>query len=111
MMKMEYCPECGKRMIEFRHKATFCPKCRYEHRHLARRSMKHDFIHKNPSSPIVVLDREVPNYKSSPVVNAHCPKCGGFKAETWIVTAGSEGIETIEFYRCVSCGHTWRETE
>lgn len=62
-------------------------------------------------SGIAVIDSQVQKLRTLPSVNASCPKCEGKKAETWSMAFGSEDNSQATFYRCVSCEHTWRETE
>lgn len=107
---MEFCPRCGTRLIyQSRSRVSLCcPKCGYKSElHEGEFSKGMSSVERPPS--IAVVDRDTLNLKTISTVRAYCEKCGENKAETWTMAAGSEGISTIIFYRCVSCGHTWRE--
>ena len=113
MFKMEFCPRCGTHLI-YRHsseKSLFCPKCGYVSKTPEGILLK---VNSDParsySSSVAVLDRDMLNLRTTSTVRAYCEKCGEDKAETWIMSVGSEGTSSVTFYRCVSCGHAWRET-
>jgi len=85
-----------------------CPKCGYADSSWVKQyKLYTPMVH---PSEIVVLDRKL-KLKTLPTVKATCPKCMNREAECWAVTFGSEGTEHVSFFRCTSCGHTWREKD
>jgi DNA-directed RNA polymerase subunit M len=38
-----------------------------------------------------------------------CPVCGHNEAKWWTVQTRSADEPMTQFFRCVKCGHTWRE--
>ena len=113
---MEFCPNCESRLIQKPHnKAKLdCPKCgssKEEHGSLKRFHASSLGGFRKSSSGLVVIDRKAQRLRTLPQVDRLCGKCGGGKAETWSMSFGSEDNSQTTFYRCVSCGHTWREND
>ncbi len=44
-----------------------------------------------------------------PVTEEQCPKCGNEKAYFWSKQTRAADEPETRFYKCVKCGHTWRE--
>jgi DNA-directed RNA polymerase subunit M len=107
---MMFCPRCGKLLIRNGRSERFsCPKCGYKtkmHNNLMQKQ-----FNVGKTSVVSILDKGALSLITSPTVNVFCKKCGHSKAETWNVPVGSRDISSITFYKCVYCGHTWRETE
>ncbi len=115
---MEFCSNCGTRLVyKSRDKsALYCSKCRKKSESSGEKLRKGSFSKPSQSRSdcadgIVVLDRKVLKLRTRPRVDSDCVKCNGKKAETWTLDLGSEDHSQAIFFRCVSCGHTWRETE
>ena len=108
---MDFCPECGKRLIYKRRSRglLYCIKCGYESEPVKANFRVRSSVAK--ISNVAVIDKEMLNLRTLPTVGARCEKCGQRKAETWTVAVGSIGLSSITFHRCVSCGHTWREID
>ena len=115
---MQFCSICGTRLIT-KNKgkiALHCPKCKknfecsgekiWKEKANVPSQTRSDF-----PEGIVVLDKNVQKLRTLPTVDSECIKCKGKKAETWTLDLGSEDNLQATFFRCVSCGHTWRETE
>ena len=60
---------------------------------------------------IVVLDKGTMALLTKPTVSTYCEECGTREAETWSIAFGSDTLGGITYYRCTSCGHTWRYIE
>jgi len=103
----DFCPTCGTRLVLSKDNKFHCPKCGYE----SSVPTKQKFTINHNSSKIAVIDEASANLETLPTINVECEHCGKNRAETWIVAGGSEGISNITFYRCTSCGYTWRETD
>jgi DNA-directed RNA polymerase subunit M len=55
-------------------------------------------------TPVVSHEADV-----RPIVDAKCPKCKHTKARFWEIQTRSADEPATRFYKCVNCGHTWRE--
>lgn len=44
-----------------------------------------------------------------PKTEVECPKCGHNEAYWWMIQTRSADEAPTTFYRCVNCGHTWRD--
>jgi DNA-directed RNA polymerase subunit M/transcription elongation factor TFIIS len=111
---MEFCPNCGTRLIlKAQSKVSlYCPKCGYRSEFSGTKFLKEKSGNtKLSDSGIAILDSKVQKLRTLPRVNVLCPKCEGRKAETWTLTMGSEDNSQATIYRCVSCENAWRETE
>ena len=114
---MEFCSSCGKLLIyKPKCKLTFyCSKCKKKIESSGKELVNGE---RNFSSQkcdhtegIIVIDKKLQKLRTLPLVNSDCIKCKGKKAETWTLTMGSEDNSQATFYRCVSCGYTWREID
>jgi len=115
---MEFCSTCGTRLINNpRGKLQlYCLKCKKKFE-TSGENMSNDKStgltksKKTDNQGIVVLDKKTLKLRTLPRVDAECYKCNGKKAETWALNIGSEDNSQATFFRCISCGHTWRQTE
>jgi DNA-directed RNA polymerase subunit M len=112
MMRVEFCPKCDMRMrLRFHSRgALCCPTCSY------RKEFLDYFVPEGVNSnkgidDVVVLDKGTVALLTQPTITVYCEECGGRKAETWSVAVGSGTQGGIMYFRCLRCGHTWREME
>ena len=115
---MEFCSNCGTRLIyNPRGKLQlYCLKCKKKFETSGEnlpndKSTSLTKSKKNDTNGIVILDKQTLKLRTLPRVDAECYKCNGKKAETWTLNIGSEDNSQATFFRCISCGHTWRQTE
>ncbi len=47
--------------------------------------------------------------ETRPVVKAKCPDCGNNEAYNWEIQTRSADEAATQFFKCLKCGHTWRE--
>ena len=100
---MEFCPKCGAILVT-KVKNSVCPRCGYTKKGQVDLTVKEKINEKNE---IPVLKKDVGS--TNPIVEEKCPECGHNKAYFWTMqTRGSDESET-KFFKCVKCGHTWRE--
>jgi DNA-directed RNA polymerase subunit M len=112
---MEFCPECGTRMVSRREKngtkvivQTVCPKC--GHKKAAKKSAEAVAKSiKHPSKERITVIAKEHQIRTLPTAKVACPKCGNNLAYTWQVQTrgGDEG--STQFFRCTKCNHTFRE--
>ncbi len=116
---MDFCSNCGSRLTYDSHgkKKLYCLKCKKKFETSDEKKEKGSSIVQSKSvnahddKGIVILDKKTLKLRTLPRVDADCYKCNGKKAETWALNLGSEDNSQAIFFRCVSCGHTWRQTE
>jgi len=99
---MEFCPKCGSVLITKR-KNSSCPRCGYTKKGVVNLSTKEKIKEK---SEIAVLKKD---FKTEPIVNEKCPKCGHEKAYFWMVQTRSSDESPTKFFKCVKCGYTKRD--
>lgn len=106
---MEFCPECGNLMNpkkEDDEVILVCSSCGHKEKKegdsdsykLVREGKKRE------ETAVIEKDQE-----SLPKTSKKCPECGHEKAYWWMQQTRSADEPTTRFYRCVKCGHTWRE--
>ena len=109
---MEFCQKCGTRLKNASNSPQIlaCPRCGYEKAE----------TEVNPSSTvtgqtfkesIVVINQEEAGLRVLPTIKVDCPKCDGNRANYWTIYAGDaeETIVEVQVFRCMRCGHSWRE--
>ena len=57
------------------------------------------------SEPGVIEDKQI----NLPTARVRCPKCENNKAYWWIRQTRAGDEPSTRFYRCIACGHVWRE--
>jgi hypothetical protein len=58
-----------------------------------------------------LIDKKAAGLRTFPTIGVICPASGKTGSETWAVPVGSDGTtSSLTFLRCISCGHTRRET-
>jgi DNA-directed RNA polymerase subunit M len=91
--------------------ALYCPTCSYK------KEFPEDYVPqfhestKIADDDIVVVDQDLLALLAYPTLNIYCEVCGHRKAEIWSVAFGSGTLGSITYFRCVNCGHTWRDIE
>ncbi len=110
---MKFCPKCGTLMVPRRREGQqvyVCPKCGYEDASTGpgiriARSINHSVKEK-----IIVVEGDTP--KGLPKMKGIvCPKCGHEEAYYWLQQTRAADEPSTRFYKCVRCGHVWREYE
>jgi DNA-directed RNA polymerase subunit M len=62
--------------------------------------------HKQKERELRVIEGAPPTL---PTTRARCPSCGHDVAYWWLRQTRGADEPSTRFYRCVKCGHTWRE--
>jgi len=112
---MEFCPDCGTRLISKREKdgtkpniQIVCPKCGYKKPGKHKPTVAAKTIKRSRKESITVIGKEH-QVRTLPTNQIACPKCGNNLAYVWQVQTrgGDEG--STQFFRCTKCNHTFRE--
>jgi DNA-directed RNA polymerase subunit M len=111
---MDFCPKCNSRMKPKQVKeedkvviALVCPKCGHSSSMPDQKGV--EISDEAPSASIKVVGDEADKLKTMPVTTIECPKCGNMEAQWWFLQTRSGDEPPTQFYRCTSCGHTWRQ--
>ncbi len=110
---MKFCPNDRSLLVPVKKgskTALRCPKCGYEEE--AQQNVKSAYQSKSVvenKNPIIVVAENTVNLPK--VKTRGCPKCGHDEAYVWVQQTRAADEPPTRFYRCVNCGHTWREYE
>jgi DNA-directed RNA polymerase subunit M len=113
---MEFCPDCGMRLISTREKMEkkvifylICPKCGYKKNEGDKPSVVPKAIKRSPQESIAIIGKEVQKLRTLPTVKIECPKCGNNTAFAWSVQTRGTDESSTQFFRCTKCNFTFRE--
>jgi DNA-directed RNA polymerase subunit M len=101
-----FCPECKSLMIS---SAGFlkCRKCGYMKKIDEGDPQMKKKVRMSEREIVIVEDGAA--IKTLPTIAIKCPKCEHNLAEWWLRQLRSADESEVRFFRCVGCGHTWRE--
>ncbi len=108
---MKFCPKCKSIMFPKKEGdkiVWICRKCGYREEESAK---KNELVVKteiNDRKGIPVIDVEAQK-KQLPTVEVECPKCGYNKAIFWLRQTRAADEPPTRFFKCLRCGHVWRE--
>ncbi len=112
---MDFCPNCGKILHTEKDKKSktilMCAKCGFK-RNLEideqvtfTEEVEHNLIREMTT---VMNESEVDSTK--PIKEMYCPKCETKQnVSFWQIQTRSADESPTRFFRCVTCGETWRE--
>jgi len=106
---MKFCPECGGLMLPKKIEEgpiLVCSGCGYVVKAVEPEeyTLVKTFKQKEEESKVI---EEVP--RTLPTTHTSCPSCGHDKAHFWMRQTRGADEPATRFFRCVKCGHTWRE--
>lgn len=55
----------------------------------------------------ILIEKEIP--VALPTTKIFCPKCGHNTAYYWMIQTRAGDEPPTRFFKCVKCGHVWRE--
>ena len=104
---MNFCPKCDTKMRKASGRLE-CPKCRHVQDEEARsRAAPAASAAAQGSADFNVLEGSE-GKEALPTIEIACESCGHGEAVWWMLQTRSADEPTTQFYRCTSCGHTWR---
>lgn len=62
-------------------------------------------VEQKKMEPAVIEGKQI----NLPTARVTCPSCGNDKAYWWMLQTRGADEPSTRFYRCVECGHVWRE--
>jgi len=116
---MEFCPNCGMRLIlkqdsneEEPAPKMVCSKCGYTKNMVSEESKRAHTVNKTKhgvQETITVVSEELSKIRTMPSTKIMCPKCSNNEAYWWMVQTRGADESPTQFFRCTNCSHTWRE--
>jgi len=110
---MEFCDRCGGSMLPKKagkRTILICRKCGKKRTVSTTKGFKIAVAMEKKSENIIVLDKKS-MIDTLPKTNTPCPKCENTEAYWWMRQTRAADEAATRFYRCVKCGHVWREYE
>lgn len=104
---MYFCPHCGN-MLQLENMSGlrfFCQTCPYIHRLAAKVESEVWLDRKGVDDVLGGTDA----WKNADQTDATCPRCSHHRAYYQQLQIRSADEPMTTFYKCVSCGHRWRE--
>jgi DNA-directed RNA polymerase subunit M len=114
---MEFCTECGSRLVPkkvYSGKQALvmlvCTKCEFKKQESNSKVMVNSrIIEHNPKQLVAVIGKEEQELSILPTVRIDCPRCKNNTANVWQVQTRGSDESSTQFFRCLSCGYTFRE--
>ncbi|MCK4313943.1 transcription factor S [Candidatus Bathyarchaeota archaeon] len=115
---MEFCPDCGSRLVPKKEKTDkktnlvfLCPKCGYKKQALSNMvtPKASKAIQPDPQKLVAVIGKEEQKLRTMPTARIECPKCENNLAYVWQVQTRGADESSTQFFRCTKCGYTFRE--
>lgn len=101
---MMFCPKCGSVLIPHKNKDKVVLKCKCGYKGETENAIITEKVKEQKKIEVVELDKPL-----HPIIDTECPKCKHNKAEFWTMQTRSADEAETRFFKCVKCGHTWRE--
>lgn len=108
---MKFCPQCGSLMLVRNVEGKIvwhCTSCGYKEEggNSKENMVLKQRIQHSAKERIVVVEQKV---EVLPKTRAVCPRCGHGEAYYWVVQTRRADEPPTRFFKCVKCGHVWRE--
>ena len=98
-----FCEKCGALLMPKDGKMA-CPQCG--------KVSKSDgkMVEKQEKKELVIMNKKDTEMKY-PEIDQDCEKCECTRCYFWAMQTRSSDEPETKFYKCVKCGHTWREDD
>jgi len=114
---MEFCPNCGMRLISIPKKKgkkvvfqLTCRKCRYKEKSVHTPVTLRKVMEPIPKDSIAVIGKKEQKLQTLPTVRILCPRCKKKHFYAWMVQIGRLEESSTQFFRCTRCNYTFRES-
>ncbi len=101
---MEFCPECGSMLLPQGNELK-C-SCGYTKK-LSEDKNEYTVKEEVKAADNVIVKGE--DINTLPTTKTECPECGHTEASWWLQQTRSADEAETRFFKCLECGHTWRE--
>ncbi|MCW4009573.1 MAG: transcription factor S [Candidatus Bathyarchaeota archaeon] len=110
---MEFCPDCGSRLVPKKTEnavSLVCPKCGYVKQESDKLEVKvgAKVIKHNIQQKVTIIGKD-DQVNTMPTMRMECPKCGNMQVYVWQVQTRGGDESSTQFFRCTKCNHTFRE--
>ncbi|MCD6247845.1 MAG: transcription factor S [Hadesarchaea archaeon] len=109
---MKFCPKCGGLLVPERKGEELKLICRgcgqvFEKEEIGEYTLAQSTRKRGEKEggPVIVEGEKA----AMPTTRAVCPKCGHDRAYWWLRQTRGADEPSTRFYKCVKCGHVWRE--
>jgi len=83
-----------------------CRKCGYEEKGNDEKLVVKQEINEKNEIPVVDITKEKEKLST---IDVECPKCGERGAIWWLQQTRAADEPSTRFFKCIHCGHVWRE--
>jgi len=107
--RMKFCPRCGSLMLPRKIEKGLiltCSGCGHVVKDVEAQEYRLVKRFEQKEEEVKIIEGEPPTL---PTAHTRCPSCGHDKAHWWLRQTRGADEPTTRFFRCVKCGHTWRE--
>jgi DNA-directed RNA polymerase subunit M len=102
---VEFCEKCGAIIIGKKGEEIKCPACGHVNVPKNEIKLKEKIEVKEELEVIDTSQTE----EIHPITSVECPKCGNKEAYYWTKQTRASDEPETQFFKCVACGHQWRE--
>ncbi len=86
-----------------------CTKCHFKKQDPAAAARNGKVFEHDPKQFVAVIGKEE-QLNTLPTLQISCPQCGNNTANVWQVQTRGLDESSTQFFRCIQCGYTYRET-
>ena len=101
---MEFCKNCGAMLLPMDKECKSCG----EPVNLSEEALEAYSVSEEIVSKEAVIEKGA-EINTLPTIKIECPECGHDTAGWWLRQTRSADEAETRFYKCLGCGHTWRE--
>jgi DNA-directed RNA polymerase subunit M len=111
---VSFCPKCGALMMPKKDGSSVvlsCSRCGYQEKGESETEsyVLHENVEHTPRDKITIIEKNEKNVNPMPTTKVDCPNCHHNKAVYWQLQTRAADEGSTLFFRCLKCGHTWRE--
>lgn len=100
-----FCPECGSMMYPDGDEMV-CKDCGYSEAKGEDEEEGMKTVDEREEGEMAFVEKDV---NTLPTAEVECEECGHDRAGWWMRQLRAADESETRFYRCLNCGHTWRE--